>query len=877
MNSVSSNLTRERISSIINPGLFERLATSVLRIKEPIFHGIVASGTNARWQTIPGPVDGILYTTHEGKNLMIIAHHTTTERSRLHSKWLDPKDGDVFKAIQEFKSASEKIDVYKCVLILTCSVEPDNILVKNIEEVATKHNIEIDLWSGSRLAHVLDNDRDGQWLRYEILGMPQQRLSHDLLKKITVDTIGNARPFDNLDEHIHRKIYEQIDDRLASNNGLVFVQGKSGTGKSVLCYDWAKRIQTQNGVCLLLNDEILAASVTMEEAFKRILNIHESGLNEASFQNAISECLGASGVYLWVEDINRARAPTDLIRKLFQWKEMYFGKDEDKNKFIKSHLKILCPVRPEHIQAMKENEQKKIHKASLYIENYSSREATLAVRKRAKVQNNILTKLQASEVAKSLNYDPLLIGLMTDWENINTTNVIKTYVNDALARLTEGGQFRQSEYRQCLSLLSAHMLENHILAPAFDKVTKVMKEKDYEKIFRRLIKDGTIISVDSNDRLRFRHSRVRDFILAEYVGKLIEDKVAVPEILQDPFLAEIVGAAVFDQGSGTDIEKLCDVISPLAIFYAFAKAVRTKSDLAKNFFQACKKQLVSLKFRKGPESQIYAAQSVLAQLDGASARELLEIAGEKNAIIEEGLARNGCVKSAAAFCYYHEPYMTSLRRDALLSHLQSTKGNSWISEIAAYLTTFGGPEELEEGALFLAGEIGGVELIPSLRVRWNAHTAAGRVLTPGMLYAVIRCAAGHDDAFADEVVQSWAGLPEKKDNGGISNPRYDVARGGLAGVRRNFSNRVIRYLLALPQRYPELKHPLSGILGDIDHPDVVIYIARAVAEVDCQCEGTDKFNLWGMHFRVRIHKNHSQNLTITARAQAERNISGCLS
>jgi hypothetical protein len=52
----------------------------------------------------------------------------------------------------------------------------------------------------------------------------------------------------------------------------------------------------------------------------------------------------------------------------------------------------------------------------------------------------------------------------------------------------------------------------------------------------------------------------------------------------------------------------------------------------------------------------------------------------------------------------------------------------------------------------------------------------------------------------------------------------------------------------LPQRFPELKSPVASILQNADHPEAVKYIARAVAEVDRRCEGTDKFNPRGMSF-----------------------------
>ncbi|MEW8492480.1 MAG: hypothetical protein AB2604_01645 [Candidatus Thiodiazotropha taylori] len=854
--------TRERLSDITDEGLFERLATGVLRIAEPVFHGIVETGTNVRGQTITDPADGILYTTADnGKKLAIIAHHTTTRKASLRSKWLSPTEGDVVKAIRLFESASAQVGEYHRILILTCSVEPGSALVTDIQAVAADHKLTIQLWPGSRLAHVLDVDPDGQWLRHLYLGMPQQRLSSDLLRKIATQTIEDARPPGDPAEYIPRKSSEQLDDRFASNDNLVFVQGRSGTGKSVLCYDWAKRVEPLGGVCLILNEEILAASSSLEEALARLLKAYAPGLSETSFQNSVTDMSGALGVFLWVEDVNRARAPVDLIRKLFRWMASASGQYSDNSQRLNPRLMILCPVWPEHIQAMTRDEREKIDRASLYIAGYSWDEATEAILRRAQLQKITLTRLQASEAARALNCDPLLIGLTTDWERLDPASTIGIYVDDALARLTADGRYRKSEYRQCLLLLSAHMLTGRVITPAFNDAIKVMQRNGQEKRFRRLIQDGAIINIDGGERLRFRHDRVRDFILVEHVIALIRDSTDIPEILKDPFLAEIVGAAVFSQATSADIEALCNTISPLAVFHTFARSVRAKCALRSKLFKLCEKWLMSSELLTGPRSQVYAIQSVLAQLDGADVRCLLEETGEHSTFRQEGLARNGCVKSAAAFCYHHDPFVTSPKRDALLSHLHSTAGEAWVCKVGSYLTEFDGSEKLEQGALYLAGEIGDAELIAPLKVRWSEHVATGRSLTAGMLHAVIRCAVGRDDAFVEEIVQAWASLPEKDDKREHSNPRYDVSHEALGGaVRRDPSNRIIDYLLKLPQRLPELKSLVASILQDADHPEAVKYIAKAVAELDRLCEGTDKCNPWGISFADQWGRMRNQDV-----------------
>jgi hypothetical protein len=369
---------------------------ALLELRTLVLHGLVETGTNARGQTIADPADGILYATaHDGEELAIVAHHTITRKAGLRSKWLDPKDGDDPKAIQLFDSASVKVGDRRRVLILTSTVDPNSTLVTDIEAVAIDQGLTIELWSGSRVAHVLDVHPDGQWLRNLGLGMPHQRLSSDLLRKIATQTREDVRPLGGPAEYVPRKISEQLNDRFSGANELVFVQGRSGTGKSVLCYDWAKRIEVDNGICLVLNEEVLAASTTLEEALARVLRAHASGLNEANYQNAVSEVSGSSGLFLWVEDINRSGSPVDLIRKLFRWTTSSQKVSTESHQNLKPRLRLLCPVWPEHIQAMTQDERDRIDRSSIYVADYSSDEAAQAVLNRAESQSIEITMLQA--------------------------------------------------------------------------------------------------------------------------------------------------------------------------------------------------------------------------------------------------------------------------------------------------------------------------------------------------------------------------------------------------------------------------------------------------------------------------------------------------
>lgn len=841
--------TRQLIAAINDEGTFERLAGSTLRIDDSIYQGLCETGTNPKGRTIPDPADGIIYTENELKeNYAIIIHHTITPRSKLRSKWLTSETADIKKAMEVFDASKDELKNYKKRIVLTCSTGPNSQLVTDIEKFSKKKDVEIHIWTGARIADVLDIKADGQWLRARTFGTPQQRLSIDLVKDIATRMVEDVRPQSDPAEYIERHLKEKLSERLTGDNCALFLSGRSGIGKSVLCYDFAKEIERNDGVCLVVSDDILGSSVSINEALKKSFARYAPNIAEEEFQETLLSLFGNRDVVLWIEDINRAASPTDLLRKIIRWSKPSSSSSND-NSSIKRSVKFLCPVWQEIIGGLSESESRTIAASSVLLDEYSPSEGGNAVLARAKNINRQMTDLQAQELADILNYDPLLIGLLSDWNKTNPQEIIEEYIENEVRSMAVNGTHHNSEIKEALHELSGSMLQHRNMSPSWPEAMDWTSDSNRKDILRRITKESSLVSINDHGRLNFRHDRIRDFLSASWVANQMENGILDSSFLNDPFFARIMGEAVLKLGSQNLIISHTKKLGTLAKTHAFANAVRQSHSERETIFRLCKEDLCSSSFKDGPVSEKWAVNVVLASLDGQDVLELLSVSSERCFVRQEGMARNGNVRAASAFCYYHDPFTTSPRRDHLIKHLNERYGEKWVSNLGELIKSPETEGRILTGALNLAGELGHAALIDPLKLRWQAHLKSSQELSAGILFASITCAAGRENDFLEEVIRHWSLLPEDDEEREHRNQRYDVAAYSLTGgLKRHENDRVIDYVLSIPSKYRELRNVVTTTLKAVDHPKAVTHVAEEVANVDRRCEGSGGFNLWGTSF-----------------------------
>ena len=98
---MNSGETLQALDSITDSGLFEQLATAVLREADSRYNSLIHTGVNSRGQTIKGPVDGVGFLPGAKPPHMIFVHHTIGARTGLRKKWLyDPSTVPLRKKIQ---------------------------------------------------------------------------------------------------------------------------------------------------------------------------------------------------------------------------------------------------------------------------------------------------------------------------------------------------------------------------------------------------------------------------------------------------------------------------------------------------------------------------------------------------------------------------------------------------------------------------------------------------------------------------------------------------------------------------------------------------------------------------------------------------------
>jgi hypothetical protein len=144
---MSAEKTGQVLAAITDEGLFERLATAVLREANPAYRSLVHTGVNAAGKTIKSPLDAICFVQGADPPHMVAVHHTITARSDLRKKWLcEPSKvkprkgapsavpaGDLIKTADLVAEERARTPKLRATLVLTTNKEPSEALVRAVE------------------------------------------------------------------------------------------------------------------------------------------------------------------------------------------------------------------------------------------------------------------------------------------------------------------------------------------------------------------------------------------------------------------------------------------------------------------------------------------------------------------------------------------------------------------------------------------------------------------------------------------------------------------------------------------------------------------------------------------------------------------------
>jgi len=833
--------TVRRLADFTDEGAFERLATAILRRSDDRFRSLSHPGVNADGKTVKSPVDGIAFVPGAVPPQMIAVHHTTCAAKDLEKKWLhDPagvkprgknklptaRPGDVIKTIEIVVEERQRTPNVEATLILTTNQEPGEKLVRDVHAAGRAAGIAIDIWARSRLADALDNKPWGQWLRRQFLGIDQVLLSADLLRELSIKNMEDYRPFDRPEAWVERDLDRKIED--TGEEEIVFVIGESGSGKSVACYKRLLANASTGGFSLILPDEVISSSLSLEQAVeKSLMQVHPS-LIAGCGSTALQMSNPARRLLLAVEDINKSGRAATLVEKIARWQG-------DKSKAADAtSWQLLCPVWPRVMASLSDNARKRINIRAVAGTVFSEEEGAEAVERRCALDRRQVTKLEASRISKSLGHDPLLIALYDPAHAPDASETISHFIEIRIQGLTESkGEFTAAEYNKAITDLARNMLLNRQIEPGSIELFAWPALAGHASALRHLVYRGDIIRLagpSADEKLAFRHDRVREWLLARAASDLIQANAMPSDIAAEPYFAEIFALALTRQDASTNHISLMALHNPLALFCSVRHFGTSPSVNQKAIVAALETWLSRASGNAVQERCLrWEAMRALADAEGPYVSPLVA-RFEDNSSWDALRARyrNGDLMGGIGLCLRIEPGLKVAGHQAFLDHVKARFGAGLVRALAGLLNNADLEEPIRIGALRLAGHLGEPALANAIRACWHSHENRG-VHLDEYLWACAQCIDDDPQSLLGPVCDGWAALPKATGQNGMASPRDNLAADHLRwAFRTRLPVRAIRYFIQRAAD-PDLKWPITYMLHGLDQPDALEFVVRELA------------------------------------------------
>lgn len=867
--------TVRKLADMTDEGAFERLATAILRQSDSQFSSLSHPGVNADGKTVKSPVDCIAFAPGASPPHLIAVHHTICAARDLEKKWLhDPATvvprgkskqptappGDVVKTVAIIAEERKRTPSLQATLILTTNQEPGEGLVRDVHAAAAAAGILIDIWARSRLADVLDNEPRGQWLRRQFLGIDQVWLSKEMLNELSKRSLELNKPPDRSEAWVDRALDRALDD--ADEEQIIFVIAESGLGKSIACYKRLLANAVAGGFCIILTDEAVASSLSLEQALeKTLLQLHPSLLPGCG-GSALQLSSPRRRLILAVEDINRSGRGAALIEKIARWQP-------DKSKEGSFSWQLLCPVWPQVMSSLNDDARKRINSRAVVGTVFSAQEGADAVERRRMLDGCAVSRLDAARISEALGHDPLLIALHDPASAPDTAQTIAQFIEASLQRLAAvKGEFSAAEYGSALSVLATTMLLSRQVEPGWIDLLAWPALAGHAMALRHLVHQGDVIRLtgsSTSEKLAFRHDRVREWLLARAAFELLHANEMPDDVAAEPYFAEIFGLAL--SRDGVLVSDICMIAShnPLALFCAVRHFPRVVSANQTAIIAALEDWLAGISVKPSRNHYLrWEAMRMLAEAEGPFVRPLVARFDDNSWNAARARYRNGDLSGGIELCLQIEPGVSVAGHEAFLDHVKTRFGANLVRALAAILSEAQLDETIRIGALRLAGHIGEPALANAIRACWHNHPDRAQHLEE-YLWACAQCVDDDPASLLGPVCDGWAVLPDTMDDKGMASPRNELAAHNIRwAFHKKLAEGAVQYFIDRASS-PDLKWPITYMLHGLDQPDAVEFVVNELAATDERLEGTNSFS----SFSRSANRDWERQQEATGRAMSE--------
>ena len=836
-----ANTTIRKLAEITDAAAFERLATAVLRSANAALYGSLShSGVNAEGKTVKAPLDNIGWVTTSGEERIVAAAHSTCKVDDIANKWLhDPAtvkprksgakptapDGDLIKAIREFSAFRVDRPGLCASLALTSNREPDQSSIVAAHKLAADAYVDLEIWSGSRIAQHLDSTPEGQIIRGHFLGAPIELVSKSVLQEI-----GRA----SLSEYSRAQAGELVDriPKAIRGAGHTLLVGSSGVGKTTIAMQMLQVHLDQGGIGLVIPDETLEVATSIAEAIDIVIRKAEPYIEPQSGLRALEFATDQAPLMVIVEDLNRANNPSKLLNKALSWTAR-----QASEKGANTKWRLVCPLWPRYVDSIEQKAEQAKHVSTHMLDVYTDAEAFDAIHRRAVAAGTKLLPAKAAEIAKSLGNDPLLIAVHNFDREATAVDGVEKYIDEEFTKVASATlDLVRTDFDVAADLLVRQMLACKNLSPSMADIKLWFKgDQEHLKALRILFGSGTVLRLASRGRsdvLEARHDRILLSLMSRVVRADLEAGQFGAEYIADPFFGEAVGVAALRAGfEPTMLKHLVDA-NPISLFYAFRTAVRTgaeRTELVKTMGDWLSEDKTCGVSR---DSVRYHAAMLLAECDAKEVLMLTGISHKRDWTSFPWLRarfRNGDIGAGLKLFVRRNLGTKIPGQRELIEHVIARFGRQACID-TLYRIVESEPQLTYDkiGILRLAGFFGGGSLEQIVRRYWNG-AERNEIDLAEFLWPAIRCYDGAVDSPLGSICDAWAELPValKDDDGNRSSPRDEVAAYTVTWLLRDYpAGAALPFLISRAQNDDRLTWQITYMLRGVDHPTVLEYLTR---------------------------------------------------
>jgi hypothetical protein len=595
------------------------------------------------------------------------------------------------------------------------------------------------------------------------------------------------------------------------------------------------------GFGLVVPHKVIDSILTVEQAVMTTLcQLHPSLAVVGT--PALSFCSPERPLLLVVEDINRS-GQAQLVEKIAGWSRVPTKDD----KGPPSNWRLVCPLWPEIIASLGDQVQKRIEPLIIVAGGFSESESRDAVLARAWLDGRELSPLSAEAIARALGHDPLLIALHDQSTAPDPHQTIRQFVEGSVSRAAaEAKDHPAADYREALRALAGEMLANRQIELSWHKVSGWARlQGEPLRLLSRLAHYGELIRLtgpSDDQRLSFRHDRVRDWLLADAAAELDRQDLLADEVVADPYYAEVMGTVlVWGRPKSSFLQRISSS-NPLALFHALRLFGQVSTSQHEAILQAINDWLDDPATHDRSNLHLrWEALAVLAKTDSPSVPAIVRKFRDRTTGGQLARLRNGDISGGIELCIGMEPGVRAPWRDIQIEHAKLCYGGNLTKALDNFLRRMDVNSADRIGALRLAGYLADSSLALAIEACWIADDERGDHLAD-YLWAFGECCANDPARFLGPVCDAWAALSDQSDKEGWPSPRDELAANELRGAFHRWPPvAVIDYFVQRGSQ-DDLRWPITYMLHGMDHPKAVLFVVQELAAIQRRLEGTHSFS-----------------------------------